>query len=107
LFIDQDIDYLNRQRPSMFHSLTSIPLLSLRSGLAAIATIGFLSGFALFVTGWVVAVRLGESDACWWLTSLMRQKDAQISDMEKLALDLHLFVYLLLVIFSAVGYVGL
>ncbi|KAJ7097590.1 hypothetical protein C8R44DRAFT_811748 [Mycena epipterygia] len=73
----------------MSHSLTCTAHqpLSLRSGLAVIVTIGLLSGSALGITGWVAANKL----------------NAQFSDTERLALSLHVLVYLLLVIFSAVG----
>ncbi|KAJ7489154.1 hypothetical protein FB451DRAFT_683563 [Mycena latifolia] len=70
----------------MSQPLTCVPM-SLRSGLATIATIGILSGAALSIMGWVAADKL----------------NAQISDTERLALDFHVLAYLLMAIVSAVG----
>ncbi|KAJ7767983.1 hypothetical protein DFH07DRAFT_313708 [Mycena maculata] len=64
--------------------------LSLRSGLAAIAVFGFLSGLALATTGWVASYKLNAFSETF-------------SETEQLALDFQVFVYLLLAIFSAVG----
>ncbi|KAJ6618203.1 hypothetical protein B0H10DRAFT_2031003 [Mycena sp. CBHHK59/15] len=64
--------------------------LSLRCGVLAVAVIGLFSGLALSITGWVIVVKL----------------NAVMSDPEVLAVDLHVCVYLLMIIFSTVGIYG-